>query len=244
MAARMQRDFRHGLLDLQSTFWDLGDIPLGPAGRVHGVVVDETGAPVVEATVWAAGSLSGDALSTPSTETGPQSEGVAARFSTDRLGEFVVPGLPLDGAIDLEVSAPGFARARLLGTPPTESRILEIRLVPEAVIAGTVTLRGEGVKTTVAILDEANRSSSWQTDEAGRFRTSGLAEGRYNLIAHPPGAPTFVQSDAPGGPVRRRFTVVGKNSAEESRVSVQARAGQTSEVHMNWASASGGCSVV
>ncbi|MDE2978125.1 MAG: carboxypeptidase-like regulatory domain-containing protein [Acidobacteriota bacterium] len=214
------------------TFWDLGDIPLGPAGRVHGVVVDERGAPVVDATVWAAGSLSGAALSTLGTETGPRSQGVAARFSTDRRGEFVVPGLPLDGAIDLEVSAPGFATARLLETPPTGSRILEIRLAPEAVIAGTVTLRGEGVKTTVAILDEANRSSSWQTDEAGRFRTSGLAEGRYNLVAHPPGAPTFVQSDAPRGPVRRRFTVVGKNSAEESRLSVQTRAGQTSEVHM------------
>ncbi len=206
---------------------DLGDIRLDRELQIRGIVLDRDGIPVPNATVWAAGSNTSDALSRPSTEAGPRS-GIAAQFDTDRHGRFFVPGLPRRSTVDLEISAPGFATQHRLEVSPTESAAIEIMLEPEAVIAGRVTLHGQGIATQVSVFDEAGSNTSWSTDEGGRFRTSGLAQGEYNLVAYPPGAGTFVVvDDSKGPPVENRYTLLSDGPGEETRLSVRADSGET-----------------
>ena len=209
---------------------NLGDIRLDRELQVRGIVLDRDGIPVANATVWAAGSNTSNALSRPLVEAGPRS-GIAARFDTDRHGRFFVPGLSRGSTVDLEISAPGFATQHRLEVPPTDSSAVEIILEPEAVIAGRVTLHGQGVATRVDVFGEAGGTTTWSTDIEGRFRTAGLAQGQYNLVAYPPGAGTFVViDDSKGPPAEDRYTLLSDGPGEEARVSVHADSGETVEI--------------
>ena len=211
---------------------DLGDIKLDRQLQIWGIVLDPDGLPVPNATVWAAGSNTSGALSRPSTEASPRS-GIAARFDPDRHGRFFVPGLSRESTVDLEISAPGFATQHRLEVSPTEAAAVEIVLEPEAVIAGRVTWHGQGIATQVDVFGEAGSNTSWSTDEEGRFQTTGLAQGQYNLVAYPPGAGTFVVvDDSKGPPVANRYTLLGDGPGEEKGIAVRADSGETVEVSL------------
>ena len=208
------------------------DIRLSGELQIRGFVVGPGGDPVPDATVWAAGSNTSLALSRPATDAGPKS-GIAARFDTDRYGAFVVPGLPLGASVDLEISARGFATERRFEVPPTESEPFKVTLYPEAVIAGRVTLGGQGIQTRLTALDQEGNETSWPTNDEGRFRSTGLAEGRYNLVAYPPGAMVLIQfDDSEAPPLRNRLTLMSDGPGEEVRASVQANSGETVKVDL------------
>lgn len=214
---------------------DLGDIRLGREFQIAGIVLDQDRTPVPNATVWAAGSSTARAQSRPGADAGPRS-GIAARFDTDRHGFFLVPGLAQGALVDLQISAPGFGTERRFEVSPTESESIEVTLAPEAVVAGYVTLGGDGIETRVTAFDHNGHETSWPTNDDGRFRTTGLRQGQYNLVAYPPGAMALVQVDDSRTLARHdRFTVRSGGPGEEVRSSVEAISGETIEVELELA---------
>ena len=215
-------------LRIPATGLDLGDIGLGAEHLVRGVVLDPDGRPLPEATVWAAGSTRSSVFAGPPPGTGSRS-GFGVGLGVDAQGRFLVSGLSAGSSVDLQVSAPGFATQRLSDVPSEHDDLIQVTLAPEAVIAGRVTWHGEGVVTRVDVLDEEGRSVPFPTDDVGAFRTSGLAAGRFDLIAHPPGAQVLVSPRA-----GQRLTLLSDaaNGAEDVRTSVTVPSGGVVEVEL------------
>lgn len=158
---------------------------------------------MADATVRAAGSYTTGALDEPRTDVGYS--GVGGKFDTDDRGRFRIPGLSEHSLVDLLVAAPGFATEQLLEVPPTESAPVEVALEPEAVIAGRVTFRGHGVAAWLEVFRETG-DTGLSTDEEGRFRTRGLAAGRYNLVAHAQDTQVFTNARTGARSVNRLST--------------------------------------
>ncbi len=204
---------------------DLGDIGLHAEFEIMGLVLSPVGAPVPKSTVRAAGSYTTGALDEPSTDARSD---IAGRFETNEEGRFRIPGLNEGSLVDLVIAAPGFSTERRLEVPPTESAPIEVRLEPEAVIAGRVTFRGEGVRTWLDVLAEDGERTSVGTDEDGVFRTQGLAAGQYNVVARSPGPGYLTIRTGPGAP----SIVRASRRGEDATVSVRVDAGKTAEVEL------------
>lgn len=205
---------------------DLGDIALHAEFQIVGLVLDTDGAPVPNATVMAAGSYTTSPLDEPRTDAGRLD--IAGRFETNEEGRFRIPGLSEHSLVDLVIAAPGFATERRLEVPPTEFSPIEVRLEPEAVIAGRVTFRGHGVRAWLEILTEDSERTSLGTDKDGRFRTRGLTAGQYNVVARSPDAQSVTTRTGPGAP----SIVRAARRGEDATVSVKVDAGKTVEVEL------------
>ncbi len=220
-ASLMQRD-----LEVPTEGLDVGDIRLHAESRILGIVLGPDGGAVADAIVLAAGSYTTGALDELRTDT--ELFDIAGRFETDEQGRFRIPGLSDDSLADLAIWALGFATERRLEVPPTESAPLEVSLEPEAVITGRVIFRGDGVETWVETLAERGEPTAVRTDEDGRFRTRGLAAGRYNVVARSPDAGYLTTKTGPGAP----SVVRAARRGEDATVSVDVDAGETVEVEL------------
>lgn len=205
---------------------DLGEIGLDAEFEIMGLVLSPDGVPVPNATVMAAGSYTTGALDEPSTDV--ERSDIAGRFETNEEGRFRIPGLNEGSLVDLVIAAPGFATERRMEVPPTESAPIEVRLEPEAVIAGRVTFRGEGVPTRLDVLADDGERTSLGTDEDGEFRTQGLAAGQYNVVARSPDAGYLATKIGTGAP----SIVRASRRGEDATVSVKVDAGKTVEVEL------------
>ena len=203
---------------------DLGEVGLHAEFEIRGIVRDRDGVPMADATVRAAGSYTTGALDEPRTDVGYS--GVGGKFDTDDRGRFRIPGLSEHSLVDLLVAAPGFATEQLLEVPPTESAPVEVALEPEAVIAGRVTFRGHGVAAWLEVFRERG-DTGLSTDEEGRFRTRGLAAGRYNLVAHAQDTQVFTNARTGARSVNRL-----SHGVENARASVDVASGETVEVEL------------
>lgn len=218
-------------LNVPTAGLDLGDIYIAKELEILGVVEDSSGAPVPGAVVWAAGATATVSLDEPTTDAGPRS-GLAVRLTVDQRGQFRVSGLAEGSMLDLEVSAPRFATRRLLGLEPNLRTPITVRLEPEAVIAGRVTWRGDGVQARLEVQKPTGDPLLLSTDTAGRFRTSGLAPGRYDVLALPGGSQTITRAPTlrPSGrtPVTSSYHVNPVQApTEAARMPVEAIGGET-----------------
>lgn len=213
-------------LEVPAEGLDLGAIGLDNEFQILGLVLGPHGAPVEDAAIMAAGSYTTGALDEPRTDA--ERSDIAGRFQTDDQGRFRVPGLSQDSLVDLAIAAPGFATERRQEVPPTESVPIEVQLEPEAVIAGRVSFRGEGVRTWLEVLADDGEGTSLGTDEDGEFRTWGLAAGQYNVVARSPDAGLLTTRTGPGAP----NVVRAARRGEDATVSVDVKAGETVEVEL------------
>lgn len=147
------------------------DIVLKRGGmKLTGTVLDVRGGPIARARVKSWG---------PMLETG-----LHGFIHTDDAGQFAlwVPG----GSTHLEVSAESYADEDAYVYAPGR---IEVRLTPEAVLAGIVVdERGtpvpEAVVTAEPVIDPSERGSrDVRSDEQGAFRVSGLRPNRYTVSA-------------------------------------------------------------
>ena len=213
-------------LELPPEGVDLGDIGLNTEFQVMGLVLSPDAAPVAQAMVMAAGSYTAGALDEPRTDA--ERSDIAGRFETNEEGRFRIPGLSEDSLVDLVIAAPGFATERRLEVPPTESAPIEVQLEPEAVIAGRVIFRSEGVQTWLDVLADDGERTSLGTNEDGEFRTRGLAAGQYNVVARSPDSGSLIIGNGPGAP----SIVRASRRGEDATVSVEIDAGETVEVEL------------
>ena len=149
---------------------------------IEGQVVNErTGAPVAGAQMKLFSS------------TGPRTE------AADRKGHFSFSGLDA-GQYHIQAGRSGFVPlpwGRMILTLAAGEHLndLTVRLTPQAVISGTL-LDADGVPVAnvdVSLLRHTWRAGrivlttagSMRTNDAGEFRTAGLAAGEYFLVAHP-----------------------------------------------------------
>lgn len=223
-------------LNVPTTGLDLGNIYIAKEREILGVIEDSFGAPVPGAVVWAAGATATGSLDEPRTDAGPRS-GLAVRLTADQRGQFRVSGLTDSSMIDLEVSAPRFATRRLLGLEPKLRAPIRIRLEPEAVIAGRVTWRGDGVQARLEVQKPTGDPLLLSTDTAGHFRTSGLAPGRYDVLALPGGSQTITRAPTfrPSGrtPVTSSHHVNPVQApTEAARMPVEAIGGETTVIEL------------
>lgn len=190
---------------------DVGTIYLEAGRTILGQVIDQNRTPVPNAGILAAGAVDDDIDQEPVADAHPLSS-FAGAFGTDSDGRFRIAGLGDDATVDLEISAPGFATERLASVAPTVGPPLVVVLEPEAVIEGRVTHQGAPVVTWVTLRSAAPADNpgtprlSANTDDAGAFRFSGLAAGRYDVTAS------------------------GQRELEDANTSLRAVAGDTAEV--------------
>ncbi|MEW6745065.1 MAG: carboxypeptidase-like regulatory domain-containing protein [Planctomycetota bacterium] len=158
-------------------------ITLGPPVTVAGRVVDEKGAPIAGAEIYALSIVSDHVV--PGGEVG--SLPIPAS-TTDENGRFSIARLPQDTQVNLYVCAPGRACTGSqyevpTGTQPGSATELEITMQPEGVVEGTTVEKGTdkpvpGVKLLVDGLPS-------DADAAGRFRIGGLATGTMSIRLSP-----------------------------------------------------------
>ncbi|HTM20105.1 MAG TPA: carboxypeptidase-like regulatory domain-containing protein, partial [Kofleriaceae bacterium] len=174
-------------------------IRLELGGRISGRVVDAAGAPVPGARVQAASS---DLRSGP-----------VRRAHADADGRFLLSGLPR-AEVSL-IAADRDASSAMLSLDLSERHQrdgVELRLALDGVIAGTVvTSKGDEVGEARVIatpfLDDSFGESLEQrlrgqtsdvADQAGHFRLTGLAPGRYRVRAIRPGSSAELLQMKPG----------------------------------------------
>jgi len=154
------------------------DIVLHKGGvEITGTVADIAGGPIAHALVRAsAGWFS--------------SEGATPAVETDDAGAFRLWVRP--GRTEVTAVADGYAKGTDSGSAPGTFKIL---LTPESSLAGTVVDARTGAPMS-GVRVELSGGSSWGfdsdsasdiTDDAGHFRMTRLAPGRYAAIARSPG---------------------------------------------------------
>ena len=121
-----------------------------------------------------------------------------AETTTNAEGRFAV-ALPIGRPFDVEVDAPGFARAQLGFRYAGEQ--LTIRLQPGASVFGRVTSASDGNPMPGTLLElstwifghESIRIASGVADAEGRYRFDGLPAWKSTLRATPPSAGAFAR---------------------------------------------------
>jgi RNA polymerase sigma-70 factor (ECF subfamily) len=161
---------------------------LGATKSIVGRVVDASGEPIEGAALlaryWHASETSGFYVPDPLER--------ELTVLSDADGSFEMRGMPCGWSIGLDVRRDGFA-SRLLPVvldESVDSQRLELTLLPEAVIEGTVTTedgaRARGIRVGAQRLEsDADRSNTWgasSTDGDGRFTIRQLAAGRWNVL--------------------------------------------------------------
>lgn len=184
---------------------DAGTIYVQPGFEIEILVRNPSGDPIPGAHVLAAGAKDEGILTEPWKRNLRHMFSDARQEEGDRSGRIRIGGLDADSAVNLYISAVGFAPEIVERHGPTDGPPLEITLQPEAVIAGRVTLGRRPVRASVSlILDQSTASKHVAaTDENGSFRLGGLTSGRYSVKVNP---------DRPG--------------TDEWRTSVQGTAGE------------------
>lgn len=179
------------------------NLVLGKAGRLAGVVVDESGLPVAGAKVHATlynrvfSGWRGDASDGERWDTlGPRVPEDWFTARTNREGRFALDDIPVDGTADLQVQAPGRALACTSrdgfrrGCQFASGRAdVRITLAPEAVIQGQVVDEDShrpipGIRLSIRAIGLHARCCHYEpvvSDTEGRFQFRGLAVGRYIL---------------------------------------------------------------
>ncbi len=187
---------------------DLGIIRLERGFEIEGIVHDGSRNPIPSARVEVAGIRTEGAF-------GRDRSGPDRRFNEAAIvvsaqdGRFVATGLAEDSYVNLRVRASGFAEKIVEKRSPTTTRLLEIALEPEAVIAGRVTLDGGPVSGRVRLFEPRRPFPirSLDVDEDGEFEFAGVGANRYSLEVK-----------------------VGRPDIEPWRSAVEARAGHVTEV--------------
>ncbi len=151
------------------------DLVLTPGGvELAGVVEDISGGPIA------------DALVSVRSGGGWWSNGARALARSDAQGRFTLWTKP--GEVSVSAQAEGYAPGNTDAVAPT--KLVEVLLTPESVLAGTVVEAGgktpvEGAIVTVGDWRSGEDSSdaSARTDAQGRFRLTRLSPGRYKPLA-------------------------------------------------------------
>jgi protocatechuate 3,4-dioxygenase beta subunit len=198
------------------------DVELFPPGAVSGRVLDENGAPVVDAHVtlesierWPSVGLSGSTITSTTglviTSRGEDGKGetelaeIEGEARTDERGAFEFGGLA-DGEKRLGVTSTGLvSQSRALDLKPGEVRAGE-----DFVLDRGLSIRGrlrdemgapiEGASVEAAPLGEnAFIGGELSTDAEGRFEISGLPPGPRRLLVFKPGFKSLQTHVAPGG---------------------------------------------
>lgn len=144
------------------------------AVAVSGVVEDVSGGPIADARVWVgsdAGWWSGDGR---------------AMTKSDAEGKFTTWAKA--GAISVWATAEGYGQGDAEAVAPT--RLVEVLLTPESVLAGIVVDKADRSPVAGAIVSltgwrsgDDGRGESARTDDQGRFRITRLRPGRYKPSA-------------------------------------------------------------
>lgn len=137
------------------------DVELSTGVALRGIVVDESGAPVVAASVR--GSTSGMTRSNASTKSGPDGRFVLEPLAPGRASVFVMaPGFADRNEPDIDIASAG-----------------ELRVVMErgATVEGRVT-GIEGANMQEVALEIADRQYDRRVSAAGEFRIEGVRPGR------------------------------------------------------------------
>jgi hypothetical protein len=107
-------------------------------------------------------------------------------------GAFAFQGLPTKALIHLEADAPGLSRAEVRLEPDWEHEIVEIRLVAEGVLEGT--LRFAGAER----LADGVRIEALPITGEGSFRAAATAEGSFRIAGLPAGSYSLSLAPQPG----------------------------------------------
>ena len=154
--------------------WMEGLLPTLP--RIAGQVVTGDGVPVEGALVQASRHPEREERTT-----------LTAAAETDRQGRFLL--VPVVGTHNLEVTAPGFLRARVQGLAVSPGRPvaeLTVRLLPGAVLAGRV-LDEAGAPIAgarVLLADVDGSALETLSDPAGHYRLNGIDPGEHEVSIH------------------------------------------------------------
>lgn len=137
--------------------------------EIRGVVLDVEGGPIARAWVQVQGNW-GSYVYSP-------------YVATDAEGRFSVWTFP--GGSTVEVEADGYATATAYARAPA---VVEVRLTPEASLAGTIVDAQtgapiEGADVVVSSLEWEHRAQRDRSDAEGRFRARRLLPGRYVVTA-------------------------------------------------------------
>ncbi len=176
----------------------LGDLAVELGATIGGTVLDELGAPVVDAHVWADDGEPGDETPDELRRRGRRDGGAAEALAafTDESGRFELEGVPL-GPLRAWTTAPGrvYAWSEPLVLEPGERRLgLELRLprlAPEDTIEGVV-VDPAGEPVANAPIDFRFESPGFGmagavfADERGRFELLLWRDTEHDLTARDP----------------------------------------------------------
>ncbi|HEY7119810.1 MAG TPA: carboxypeptidase regulatory-like domain-containing protein [Tepidisphaeraceae bacterium] len=185
-------------------------VQLAPAARVAGIVKDQSGQPVPNATVRADGivALDGSGYILPE----------RMEVSADAEGKFEMTGLPA-GTLHFYTYTRGFAPLDVLTKYKAPADQLELRVTATGTIKGRVVdATGKPDPTAqIAIYPEGG-------SKAGKWSASGNldANAAFSFDSVPPGR--YVVSPFPG----RQFT----NQPDPAAKTVEVKAGQTTQVEV------------
>lgn len=195
-------------------------LTLSEGGQVSGAVVDQAGAPIAGAKVYAMLMAGWD---TPKKVIYPTSDIPSLIAQTDPSGQFAFRDLPKAAQVGFYVTSPGRARALTASDEPPflpyAAGRSDIRIVmqPEATLKGQAvdSATGEGVANVKLMARPCGpgarggmTGSTATTDAQGRFAFGGLPAGEYELMV-------WAFGDAPwvGSPTRAT-AVVGQMPTE------------------------------
>jgi len=107
----------------------------------------------------------------------------------DTNGRFEVANLPVDGGFNIRARGAGLAEVQVHVLDSATTKHIELNLIPEGVITGTVRFQGTGTPVAnrkVIGFTSSNRGISSNqiavTDGLGQYRMTGLKEGRYEML--------------------------------------------------------------
>lgn len=203
---------------------DVGTVRLQRARRLTGLVSDEKGVPVANASVHVSGMLLGDASDAVSERLMPG----ALRALSDQAGRFVIETLPRSPLVaiaqhDLKGRSSAFSI-------PAEQAAPDIKLTVSATagLSGHVTRKGKPAARSyvVASMPDSQRAR-WivQTEQDGAYRFDALAPGRYVVSA-------ATAPDAAGASTSESVAVELQAGAMEQRDLTLTPGDLTVDVHM------------
>lgn len=175
---------------------DLGDLPLGPSGRLTAQIVDAEGKPaegVRVAVAWMVDNNLSVILADPATL--PEIE---AEAETDAKGRVALDGLePGDKTLIAKAPSGAAEVIRKLGIQAGETTELPtIRLTGNGVIAGTVVYDDDTPVAGARVFAGPNTQATLRTVESGpdgAFRIEWLPAGKHVIGVLVPGLPVKIQ---------------------------------------------------
>ena len=151
------------------------EIELGPAGTIHGVVLNASGAPLEGARIKVYGR-GANGRECPS--------GADGRFMLDGLG-------PGHDSVFAETTAGGWKQLAMQVVDLPERGSADVRLTlgdgAGAAISGQVHgVAGADVAGCVLVLSGAGSSRTLELTQSGQYRAEGLAPGEYRIVVRDP----------------------------------------------------------